>query len=161
MGFDAAARNQMRRGALLHDLGKIAVPDHILRKPARLTAEEKAILATHPTVGYELLSPLNAMRSILPIVSHHHERLDGSGYPQGISGEDIPLEVRIVTVADVFDELTTTREEGAALDHSSALERLRAAFDALRQGVRNQWWDGEVVEQLCDAVSHEWSGVPS
>ncbi|MEX0879468.1 MAG: HD domain-containing phosphohydrolase [Thermoanaerobaculia bacterium] len=148
LGMDAAARNDMRRGALFHDIGRIVVPDTILRKPGVLTAEERQVIEEHPTVGYDLLEPMKTMRRALPIVHGHHERLDGSGYPQGISGPDIALPVRIVAVADVFDALVSDRAYRRAFSLSSALE-------VLSEGVRENWWDGDVVEALQGLVSAE------
>lgn len=146
MGLDAVARNDMRRGALFHDLGKIVIPDAVLRKPGPLTAEERAIIEEHPVVGHELLSPMKTMRRTLPVVYHHHERLDGSGYPQGISGAAIPMTVRIVTIADIFDALTTDRAYRGAL-------RIETAFEILAEGVQKAWWDGDAVALLRDVVA--------
>jgi len=145
MGLDAAARNDMRRGALFHDLGKIVIPDAILRKPGPLTPEERAVIEEHPVVGHELLSPMKTMRRTLPVVYHHHERLDGSGYPEGISGAAIPMTVRIVTIADIFDALTTDRAYRGAL-------RTDVAFEILAEGVLKNWWDREAVALLKGVV---------
>ena len=141
LGMDAAARNDMRRGALFHDIGRIVVPDAILRKPGVLTAEERQVIEEHPTVGYDLLEPMKTMRRALPIVHGHHERLDGSGYPRGLSAPDITLPVRIVAVADVFDALVSDRAYRRAFSLSSALE-------VLSEGVLKGWWDRDVVEAL-------------
>jgi putative two-component system response regulator len=141
LGLDAAARTDMRRGALFHDLGKIVIPDAILRKPGALSAEERAVVEEHPTVGHELLLPMRTMRKTLPVVYSHHERLDGSGYPEGISGDAIPMSVRVVTVADIFDALTTDRAYRVALS-------LDTAFEILFDGVRRGWWDKDAVENL-------------
>jgi putative two-component system response regulator len=146
MGLDAVLRNDMRRAALFHDLGKIVVPDSVLRKPGPLTAEERAIIEEHPVVGHDLLSPMKTMRKTLPIVYHHHERLDGSGYPDGISGDAIPVTVRIVTVADIFDALTSTRAYREAL-------RTETALEILDEGVRKTWWDPSVVDLLRGVIS--------
>jgi cyclic di-GMP phosphodiesterase len=146
MCLDAATRNDMRRGALFHDLGKIVIPDHILRKPGRLTDEERRTVEQHPVVGHELLSPMRTMLKTLPVVYHHHERLDGSGYPDGISGSAIPMIVRIVTVADVFDALTNDRSYREAL-------KVETAFEVLNEGVHKGFWDRDVVEELRGSVS--------
>jgi putative two-component system response regulator len=145
MGLPAAALIDMRRGALFHDLGKIVIPDAVLRKPGALTPEERTVVEEHPSVGYDLLSPMRTMRKALPVVHHHHERLDGSGYPEGISGSAIPMTVRIVTVADVFDALTTDRAHRGAMSESKA-------FEILRDGVQRGWWDASVVDELRGAV---------
>lgn len=148
MGLEIEARNEMRRGALFHDLGKIVIPDAVLHKPGALTPEEREIVEEHPSVGHELLSPMKTMRKTLPVVRSHHERLDGSGYPEGLSGSDIPMPVRIVTVSDIFDALTTDRAYRGALS-------IETAFDILRDGVRRGWWDRDVLEILEAAVTEE------
>jgi putative two-component system response regulator len=148
MGLDAAARSDMRRGALFHDLGKIVIPDAILRKPGALTAAERAVIEEHPTVGHELLLPMKTMRKTLPIVYHHHERLDGSGYPAGVSGTAIAMPVRIVTIADIFDALTTDRAYRGALT-------LETAFEILQDGVTRGWWDGDAVDELRGVVDEQ------
>lgn len=145
MGLDAATRHDMRRGALFHDLGKIVIPDAVLRKPGALTREEREVIEQHPAVGHELLSPMRTMRKTLPIVYHHHERLDGSGYPEGISGSAIPIPVRIVTVADIFDALTTDRSYRGAMT-------VALAFEVLRDGVAKGWWDADAVGELSAVV---------
>ncbi len=109
LGLDPDALERIRVGALLHDIGKIGVRDNVLLKPARLTAEEFEYIKRHTTLGDELLSGIEQFRCVLPVIRHHHEKLDGSGYPDGLSGDDIPVEVRVVSVADVLDALTSTR----------------------------------------------------
>lgn len=146
MGLDPVARLDMRRGALFHDLGKIVIPDEILRKPGPLTREERHVIEQHPVVGHELLSPMTTMRKTLTVVYSHHEKLDGSGYPQGICGSAIPLPVRIVTVADIFDAATSERAYRESV-------RPETAYEILHEGARKGWWDGEVVEELRGAVS--------
>ncbi len=148
LGLDAAARNDMRRGALFHDLGKIVIPDAILRKPGALTPEERKIIEEHPVVGNDLLSPMKTMRKTLPVVYHHHERIDGSGYPEGISGPAIPMTVRIVTIADIFDALTTDRAYRGALT-------VDTAFEILVEGVQKSWWDPEAVAILREVVDED------
>ena len=139
MGLDVPTRYEMRRGALFHDLGKIVIPDAILRKPGQLTVEERDVVQEHPVVGHELLSSMKTMRQALPIVYHHHERLDGSGYPDGIAGSAIPMSIRIVTVADVFDALRSERSYRGA-------RSIETAFEILKDGVERGWWDPDVVE---------------
>ncbi|HYK42248.1 MAG TPA: HD domain-containing phosphohydrolase [Thermoanaerobaculia bacterium] len=141
MGLDAAERREMRRGALFHDLGKIVVPDAILHKPGPLTTDERAVIEQHPTVGHELLSAMRTMRKTLPVVLSHHEKLDGSGYPDGIAGSEISMAVRIVTVSDIFDALTSDRAFRAAL-------KLETALEILSEGVHKGWWDPLVFEEL-------------
>ena len=138
IGLESAARMELRRGALFHDLGKIVIPDAILHKPGKLTADERLVVEEHPVVGYDLLSPMKTMRQTLPIVYHHHERLDGSGYPDGIYGSDIPMGVRIVTISDVFDALTSDRAYREALSTETAFEILAGASPRVG-GTRTPW----------------------
>jgi PAS domain S-box-containing protein len=115
----------LRRGAILHDIGKIAVPDHILLKPEPLTEEEWAVMRRHPEYAYELLSPIEYLRPALEIPYCHHERWDGSGYPRGLRGEEIPLGARIFAVVDVYDALTSDRPYRRAWSHEQAVAYLR------------------------------------
>ena len=101
--------SNLLNGALLHDVGKIGVPDAILRKPGRLTEDEWTIMRTHPDLGYRMLEHIGFLKDALPVVRHHHERYDGSGYPDGLSGEQVPLGARIFAVADTFDAMTSDR----------------------------------------------------
>ena len=146
MSLPNEARSEMRRGALFHDLGKIVIPDQILRKPGRLTEEERHVVEQHPAIGHELLSEMRTMAKTLPVVRHHHEKLDGSGYPDGLSGSAVPMTVRIVTVADVFDALTSNRSHREAM-------RLETAYEVLAEGVRKGFWDGQVFEELRGSIS--------
>ena len=141
LGLDPGTRSDMRRGALFHDLGKIVVPDAILHKPGILTEDERAVIEEHPAVGRELLSPMHTMRRVIPIVYSHHERLDGTGYPEGLTAESIPIAVRIVTVCDVFDAVTHSRSYREALS-------IDTAHEILEEGVRKGWWDRQVIEAL-------------
>lgn len=114
------------QSGLLHDLGKIGVPEHILRKPGPLTEEEWAVMRRHPLTGAQIVAPLDFFGEGALIIRHHHERADGSGYPDGLSGDAIPLGARIVAVADVYDALTSDRPYRLGLGHAAALERLAA-----------------------------------
>jgi len=145
LGLDPDARSHMRRGALFVDIGKIVIPHEILYKTTPLTSEERASIEEHSRVGYELLAPLKTMSRMLPILRSHHEKLDGSGYPDHLSGDQISLPVRIVTVSDVFDALTTDRAYRAAL-------KVPTAFEILQEGVAKGWWDKNVVGELSAAV---------
>jgi len=122
------------RGGFLHDVGKIAIPDSVLLKPGPLTREEHDLVKRHTLVGDELCSQLRALRPVRPIVRHHHERQDGSGYPDGLAGDQIPLLAQIAGVVDVYDALTTPRPYKKALAPSEALALLRGeALDGLHQ----------------------------
>jgi putative nucleotidyltransferase with HDIG domain len=111
-------------GALLHDLGKIGVPDQILQKPGRLTDEEYEVIKRHPVLGAEMLAPIEELALAVPVVRHHHERFDGRGYPDGLRGEDIPLVARVVSVADAFDSMTRDRPYGYGISRQAALEEV-------------------------------------
>jgi putative nucleotidyltransferase with HDIG domain/PAS domain S-box-containing protein len=100
---------QIRRGAILHDIGKMGIPDEILHKPDRLTDEEREVIKGHPSIAYELLAPIPYLKKALEIPYSHHERWDGTGYPHGLRGEEIPLAARIFAVADVWDALGSDR----------------------------------------------------
>jgi putative two-component system response regulator len=114
------------RGGFLHDLGKVGIPDAILLKPGRLTRDEYAVMQQHTLIGDRLCGELRSLRRVRPIVRHHHERLDGSGYPDGLRGDAIPLLAQITAVADVFDALTTARPYKAPLSSEAACDELLA-----------------------------------
>ena len=109
MGISQADLVHIRRGALLHDIGKLGVPDHILLKPGKLTDEEWVVMHQHPTLAYEMLLPIQYLRPALEIPYCHHEKWDGTGYPRGLRGNDIPLAARIFAVVDVWDALRSDR----------------------------------------------------
>jgi HD-GYP domain-containing protein (c-di-GMP phosphodiesterase class II) len=111
-------------GALLHDVGKIGIPDRILQKSGRLTEDEYAEIKRHPALGVSILTPVAELASALPVVKHHHERFDGEGYPDGLRGEDIPLMARIVSVADAFDSMVRARPYGYGISRKAALEEI-------------------------------------
>ena len=108
-------------GAMLHDLGKIGIPDRILQKTGRLTEDEYAEIKRHPMLGVSILTPVRELASALPVIKHHHERFDGKGYPDGLRGEDIPLIARIVSVADAFDSMVRARPYGYGVSRKAAL----------------------------------------
>lgn len=112
-------------GALLHDLGKVYVPNMLLKKKGKLTEEEFDLVKKHPVIGAEIIKPIRSLRSVIPAVLHHHERYDGKGYPQGLKGKEIPLHARIMAVADSFDAMTTNRPYRPAKSVREAVEELR------------------------------------
>ena len=144
MGLPLRQQAAVRIGALLHDIGKLAVPDEILVKPGPLTKAQWAVIRQHPLAGYYLVSQLPSLADALPAVLHHHEHYDGSGYPEGLSGEEIPLVARIVLVADAYDAMTTDRPYREAMSSEAAVEELRR--NAGKQ------FDPQVVEALLRAV---------
>lgn len=126
LGFGADAVAVVRQGSLVHDLGKIAVRDRVLFKPSALDVEEFAEMKRHPVVGRELLEPIKSLARALPIVERHHEKLDGSGYPAGLARDEIDPFVRIVTVADIYDGLTSLRPYRDPYSGDDALAWLEA-----------------------------------
>jgi HD-GYP domain-containing protein (c-di-GMP phosphodiesterase class II) len=117
----------MRRGALLHDIGKMGIPDRILLKPDKLNDSEWAVMRQHPSFAFELLSPITYLQSAMEIPYCHHEKWDGSGYPRGLRGEQIPLAARIFAVVDVWDALCSNRPYRPAWTHDAALEYITSA----------------------------------
>ncbi|HRI03066.1 MAG TPA: HD domain-containing protein [Pyrinomonadaceae bacterium] len=145
MGMPADELETLRISALLHDVGKIAVDDAILKKPAALTEEEFEIMKTHPMKGYKIMSQIPAMKPYLPGMVMHHEMVNGKGYPKGLTGDQIPLQAKIVSVADTFDAMTIDRPYSKGMELQPALERLRSFV-----GTRYQ---SDVVEALVDACN--------
>jgi len=125
MGVPEPDLVHIRRGALLHDIGKMGIPDAILHKPGPLTNEEKAIMQRHPIYAYELLSPIDYLRPALDIPYCHHEKWDGTGYPRRLRGEHIPLAARIFAVADVWDALRSGRPYRPAWTAGRARQYIR------------------------------------
>jgi putative nucleotidyltransferase with HDIG domain len=137
MGLDEASRTAIRLGAYLHDVGKVKVPHEILNKPARLTAEEFDVIKKHPEWGCELIAGIDFPWDIIPIIRWHHEKYDGSGYPDRLAGDAIPLSAQIICVVDVYDALTTTRSYRSAMTRQQAL-------DVMQESKR--WWRADVYE---------------
>lgn len=139
--------DDLRRGAILHDVGKIAIPDRILLKPGPLTEEEWAVMKLHPVYAYEWLSGIPFLKKALEVPYAHHERWDGSGYPRGLKGLEIPLSARIFAVADVYDALTSDRPYRKAWPKEKALAYIRE--EAGKQ------FDPEVVEAFLKLMAEE------
>ncbi|MEX2533975.1 MAG: HD domain-containing phosphohydrolase [Trueperaceae bacterium] len=142
MGVEGDDLAHFRRGALLHDIGKLGVPDAILTKPGPLTEDERNVMQRHAHRGYELLAPITFLRPAIEIPYCHHEAWDGSGYPRGLSGEEIPLAARIFAVADVFDALTSDRPYRRAWPRAKALDYLRE-----RSGIQ---FDAQVIRAFLE-----------
>lgn len=141
IGLPVEQITALRRGGIVHDIGKVAVPDAILLKPGKLTPEERKIINQHPEVGESICAPLKSFHLVLPIIRHHHEKADGSGYPDGLKGDQIPLTARIMTVVDVYDALTTKRPYRDASSAEKALE-------LMGQEVEKGWWDPHVFSEF-------------
>lgn len=147
----------LRRAGIVHDIGKVAVPDSVLLKPGRLDEDEMRLMRQHPVVGEEICRPLRSFRLVLPIIRHHHEKMDGSGYPDGLRGQQIPLTARVLTIIDVFDALTTERPYKAALTIGEALS-------VMEEEVGKRWWDPDLFEVFRGIVQegeYEPSGLRS
>jgi diguanylate cyclase (GGDEF)-like protein/putative nucleotidyltransferase with HDIG domain len=121
LGLTGAELEGVNTGALLHDIGKLGVPEYVLLKPGRLTDEEFAKIKKHPEIGASILDPVEFPWPVLPVVKYHHEKWDGTGYPEGLKGEEIPLTARILAVGDVYDALTSTRSYRNAWSHEKAI----------------------------------------
>src|SRR5712671_3260908 len=131
----------LRRAGVVHDIGKIAVPDAVLLKPGKLTADEWTLIREHPVVGERICAPLKSFRSVLPIIRHHHEKLDGSGYPDKLRGDAIPVTARVLQIVDVYDALTTERPYKKAFSITEAIE-------TMKQEVSKGWWDPRIFQQF-------------
>jgi putative two-component system response regulator len=141
--LEQADIDALYRGAFLHDVGKIAIPDRIMLKKGKLTKAEYEVMKRHAVIGDELCATVRSLDRVRSIVRHHHERLDGSGYPDGLKGADVPLLAQVVAVVDVFDALTTDRPYRAALP-------TLAAYKMLREQSRNGWCHSSLVETFID-----------
>jgi putative two-component system response regulator len=141
LGVEEESIVALQRGGYLHDLGKIKVPDHILKKGSDLTPAEWVIMKQHPVTGEEICRPLKSLRLVLPIIRHHHEHSDGSGYPDGLRDGEIPLLPRILQVVDIYDALRTARPYKPALGHEQAAVTMRAE-------ARSGLWDEALVSEF-------------
>jgi putative two-component system response regulator len=141
LGLDEESVVALRRGGYLHDLGKITVPDEILKKGSNLTPVEWQVMKQHPITGETICRPLKSLRPVLPIIRSHHEHWNGSGYPDGLRGEQIPLLARILQVVDVYDALLTARPYKPALPHEDAAQTMR---DEAAAGL----WDPRLVQEF-------------
>ncbi len=145
LGLTPDALEELRIGTILHDIGKIGVPDAILNKPGRLTEDEFNFMRTHPVIGYEICRPLMLSDGVLMIIRNHHEKLDGSGYPDGLKGGELPLSLRIVCVADAFDAMSSRRPYRGVMDMSHVMGELSKGA-----GIQ---FDSVVVEALKELLT--------
>jgi len=129
----------LRRAGVVHDIGKIAIPDAIILKPTSLSPEEWKLMREHPVIGERICAPLKSFRSVLPIIRHHHEKFDGSGYPDGLAGEAIPATARVLQIVDVYDALTTVRPYKPAFSITDALQ-------TMKMEVAKGWWDPHIFD---------------
>src|SRR5579864_7516392 len=127
----------LRRAGVVHDIGKIAIPDSIILKPTSLSPEEWKLMREHPVIGERICTPLKSFRMVLPIIRHHHEKLDGSGYPDGLKRDQIPITARVLQIVDVYDALTTVRPYKPAFSITDALQ-------TMKMEVAKGWWDPHI-----------------
>ena len=147
LGLDEDQRKVLQWSSILHDSGKIGIPESILNKPWRLEDEEYRIIKNHPKKGHTILEPLEQLASSLPGMLHHHERYDGAGYPQGLKGKEIPLDARIIDVADTFDAITSNRAYRSAMSPEEALKEM--------EKVAGTQLDPELVEVFKEVFTHD------
>ena len=142
LGVNRASLLALYRGGVLHDIGKVGIPDSILFKPDKLTAAEWVIMRSHVTRGEEICRHLKPLEPVLPIIRHHHERWDGSGYPDGLRNNQIPVMARVVQIADIYDALTSARPYKPAFAPEKALQMIE-------EETSWGWRDPEIVEMFC------------
>jgi len=152
VGLSEEQLKALHRGAYLHDLGKIGVPDSILLKPGPLDDAERAIIREHPMIGERICSPLRSLRLVLPIIRHHHEHWDGSGYPDGLAGEAIPLTARVLQCVDVYDALRMVRPYKPAYSHDQACT-------VIREETEQGWWDPHTVAAFLALLASSPAGL--
>jgi putative two-component system response regulator len=149
LNFSTPDVKALGRAGVLHDIGKIGIPDAILLKPGKLTPDEWKVMETHTTIGAGLLKPLRTMQRVLPIVRNHHERWDGKGYPDGLAGEDIPLLARVFQLLDAFDALTSERPYKRAFT-------VEESCDILAKEAESGKWDPRLLKEFL--LHHQASG---
>jgi putative two-component system response regulator len=147
MGFQGNDLVVIEYGALLHDIGKLGIEDSILMKPGPLTEEEWGTMRKHPEIGCQIVGHIDFLQDALPIIRYHHERYDGTGYPDGLKGEEIPILARIFSVADAYDALTSQRPYNAVNNSRQALEALRAG--------KGTHFDPHVVDAFADMIEEQ------
>ena len=148
LGFDVTELKTLKYGAILHNVGKIAIPDAVLEKTGPLTPREAAMCQQHPRIGCDICAPLKPLKPALPIIRHHKEHWDGTGFPDGLRGEQIPLGAQIVGIVDVYVALTSDRPYRKAISHAEAIACLRAR---VREGLHNP----ELVQRFVECVKPE------
>ncbi|MEO1529150.1 MAG: HD domain-containing phosphohydrolase, partial [Planctomycetota bacterium] len=154
LGLDAGQLKILRYGAILHNVGKIAIPDSILEKTGPLSPRERALFHQHPRVGCDICAPLKPLSPVLPIIRHHKEHFDGTGYPDGLRGDQIPLKAQIVGIVDVYSALTNDRPFRRAKTHTEAIEILR---HRAKQGIH----DPELVDRFCQMICETTEDTPT
>jgi len=154
IGLDGEQITALRRGGYLHDLGKIGIPDEVLLKPGKLTGDEWAVMKRHVEIGVEICSPLRSLQPVLPLIRHHHERFDGSGYPDGLAGDEIPLLARVFQVVDIYDALTVDRCYRPAMTVDEAVAVIKEETD-------KGFWDEAIVSEFLTMLDEGADTQPS
>jgi HD-GYP domain-containing protein (c-di-GMP phosphodiesterase class II) len=144
---------RVKLGAILHDIGKIGIEDNILKKEAPLTADEWKVMQQHPEIGYDILDNVTSLKDVVGAMKYHHERWDGKGYPLGLKGEEIPMVARVVSVADTYDAMVSTRPYRKGLDP-------KIAYDEIVK-YRGTQFDPVVVDAFVEAFKNEKMGKGS
>jgi putative two-component system response regulator len=152
LGLSRAELLALHRGGYLHDIGKICVPDSVLFSPERLTEDQWKLMRLHTVKGEDICRPMKTLSQVLPIIRSHHERFDGSGYPDGLRGENIPLLARVLQIVDIYDALTTARPYKPALAHAEAM-------DILNQEAMRGWRDPELVSLFGELSAGSIAGI--
>ncbi len=153
MDLDSEHITALKRAGFVHDIGKVSIPDGVLKKPGPLSSDERDQMKRHPIIGEQICKPLKSFSLVLPIIRHHHERIDGSGYPDNLEGDAIPLTARVLSVVDVFDALTTERPYKAACSQEEALEEMTGEIE-------KGWWDPMVFAAFRELISEEEWEMP-
>ncbi|MGQ0644958.1 MAG: HD domain-containing phosphohydrolase [Elusimicrobiota bacterium] len=139
LGYEPVKVELLRKAGILHDIGKLGVPDPILQKNGPLDAEEWEVMRRHPSAGCDICRRLKGIQDVLPIIRHHHERLDGTGYPDGLRGHQISDTMRVINIVDIYDALTTRRSYKEAFS-------MDKAFAVMWEEVERGWWDGNILK---------------
>ena len=147
IGLSIKDLDDLRSASLLHDIGKVGIPDGILNKPGPLSEEEWILMKKHSAEGAKIVSHIGELAKLVPVIAHHHEKYDGSGYPDGLKGEAIPVGARIISIADAYDTMTTVRRYKKAISHEAALEEILK--------YAGTQFDPELAEVLCRAMERK------
>ena len=153
MNLSESDQTILQRGSILHDIGNIGIADSILLKPGGLSDWEFEEVRMHPIIGETICRSLTSLAPVIPLIRSHHEKLDGSGYPDALRGDAIPVLVRVVSVADVYDTLRSDRSYRGAFGHEDAV-------DILRKEVERGWWEAEIVEMLARITAPQGDFAP-
>lgn len=154
IGLSTEQIKAVRRGGILHDIGKIAIHDNLLLKPGPLTPDEFEVMKQHTVIGERICKPLKSLNGVLPIIRSHQERWDGSGYPDGLKGEEIPIIARVIMTVDLYDALTTDRPYRRALSNEKA-------FEVMREETAMGLWDAVLMEKFIDMMQKNEFGTPT